>query len=1776
MALEVGTLNARVTVDTAGVASSLGKVKRDLTDVKKSADQVSRTKLNVTPVGTGAVGKASREARSLGTALEGAGRAGRGVQFNPQVANELDKATKTGISLRDVLGSMSSVAGMVGLGAAVGGVSAAFNDMLQTGMVYRKELNTMSAVSGATAEQMNQISQAAKQLGNDNDLAATSAGDAAAAMTELAKGGFTVDQAIGAAKGTLQLAAAAQVDAATAATIQSQALQAFSLDASNAARVSDILAGAANASSAEMTGIAQGMQQAGTVANQFGLSVDDTATSLAMMANAGIQGSDAGTLLKTALLSLTDQGKPAQAAIDELGLSIYDANGKFVGMQSLMEQLQDASESMTAEQYQAATATLFGSDAMRLAGIAAQQGGEGFDKLRGAVTRQGQAAEVAAAQTQGLPGAIGRVENAWETASTTIFEKSEGVIVKALDGVTAGIEAVGGAISGEGFTGGAAVVENLAGQVKLLASGAKDAGDATTGALVPGATDMASAMGQAGKAVGAVDEALSGWAAPLAAAGIVGLAANMSGLTGKMNAGSQSVMRFGQEMRVQQALAAKYGQNLGMAGSAMAVMRSRSVALDAAMTKASAAYMRSSAGLRVVASSHQAAARASRAQAMATSSGFMAADRIIAQAGHGFVATTARMGASAKGLAGGGLSLLKSSLGGVKAAAGGLMGALGGPWGIAIMGASAAIGFLVQKNQEAKEAAEKHAKLQRDLKDTLDKTTGAITEQTGALIENQLAESGALDKAKELNLSSQTMIDSALGNADAQARVKAATDGALKSAIESTSAWERVGGALEAAGYTSLDLADAMGGNREKMAQLTEVTGFMHKETRELENAVAGTRGKYGELIDSVNGANDALADASSEQMQIKLEALQVSAKQTKGVMDALGDAVYKIEDDKTISVSADAVTEETRLKMEKLGVKVSEPMNGRVSITMEKGADIPALLDQIGIKLQQTPNGYIRVNSDDINKAKSDLDAMNLKTMTLKDGSLAINTNAPEVLERLVQLGLAKKDHSGKVTIDWSSIQNSTSRMDALRGNVENGAKGHANVTDNTGKTNENVNNMRGNVQAGAKGHVSISDNAEATRSHIKSTLSAENTNTFSDHVINITRKIRDIFTRENADGNYYPTVQAFADGGDTGVQRAVERRMRGGAEPAHTAHIAPAGAYRVFAENETGGEAYIPLAESKRGRSEKILAQVANKFGYQLMDANGQVQAFASGGVVDSITGLVQRHFPGMTITSTYRNTNDLHGQGKAVDVSNGFDTTPEMQALARWFYKNFKNQLAELIHYPLNGWKNVDEGKDFDFGEPTNSQHRNHVHIAAHQPLAAPAPKLGKEGLDDYKDLDGAVGGKKPKPTPPRATSTENATMGAIDAGTAAVQQREINGGKGTLLEDGSFLELMASLYSVHTGKPVADDIVSWGQVVGLHSKAVDDGQVAEVAQAAQETAKSSKQLGDVAKQLKAGGHDDLAGVLAPTDSLPKVDGNSGNRYADAIIREGRRRGITDRGIKIALATALVESNMKMYANHADPASLKYPHDAVGSDHDSVGLFQQRANGAWGTVADRMDPARSAGMFYDKLDDADYNTGDPGAHAQRVQVSAFPDRYNTRMGEAQALLDKYNGKTRKVKAMADGGILGGLRQAHINDGSSAVLWAEAGPEAYIPLSSDKKARSLDIWAETGKRLGVDVLSMMNFIGSGIPALMQGKLDFNTGGSTSLSALGLNMDAAAYRGGKAVEPHAQRAGQQAGQAVGAVFNGPVTIQDPKKYLHGQLNNAERQLKHAIRSVMP
>lgn len=686
--------------------------------------------------------------------------------------------------LRPALGVAGKLGGALGLAFAGAGIAGLSKEIIDVGSTYRTEMNSLQAVTQASGAAMEAAAAKARALGNDMDLPATSAGDAAAAMTELAKGGFTLQESMEAAKGTLQLAAAAQIDAASAATIQSQALQAFGLTADYASTAADVLSGAANASSAEITGIAHGLQQAGTVAHQFGVSMEDTATTLAVFANAGIQGSDAGTLMKSALLALTDQGKPAQAAIEELGLTVYDAHGKFVGMSDLFDQLNLAASRMTEEQYQAATATLFGSDAMRLAGIAAQQGAEGFNRTRSAVTRAGQAAELAAAQTQGLPGAIEMVGNAWEETALGIYTSIEGPLASGLKGLAEGITGLAPTIAD--FS--AAAVGTFAD----LAGSAAALGGAFT-QLPPEVQHLGLAL--AGLAIAKHTGAIGAFSSKVASvkSGIAGFRTDIASTRGAF-----------QEL----------GGSISKTSAAMLVLGERIPAIG----KMGDAYHGASSKLKTVAAAHREAATAARAQWIAEKDLFTAIDHLGASIGHGTAAKAASFAGTMKGS-------VAAAISGVKSAAGGLISMLGGPWGAAFLAAGWAVGEVsselakARKQQELlREATRRTAESQREMATAIvsGDTAGAIKSMTTALDEylerqQQLAETkpGKIGGALRLTWDSIASGGDVIGSAR-----KIAADTVIAENAE------RVSEAFKKVGISSTEMSAAISGSDEKFAAL--------------------------------------------------------------------------------------------------------------------------------------------------------------------------------------------------------------------------------------------------------------------------------------------------------------------------------------------------------------------------------------------------------------------------------------------------------------------------------------------------------------------------------------------------------------------------------------------------------------------------------------------------------------------------------------------------------------------------------------------------------------------------------------------------------------------------------------------------------------------------------------------------------------------------------------------------------------------------------------------
>jgi TP901 family phage tail tape measure protein len=285
---------------------------------------------------------------------------------------------------------------------------------------FEQTLNVLGATSGATGAQLEQVAAKAKALGADLTLPATSAQDAAQVMLELSKAGFSVQESMDAAKGALQLSAAAQVDAAKAAQITAGAINAFNLEASDAVRIADLLAAGANASSASMTDLAQGLQQAGFMFHAVGMPVEDLVTSLAALTNVGLTGSDAGTALKNALIRLSNPTAKAAKLMASLGFSAYDANGKMKPLPELISALQHSLAGMTDEQRNAALGTIFLSDGMKAMIPLLQLGEQGFNDLKSQVTVAGSAADVAGAQMKGWNGAVASARSQMETLQLII------------------------------------------------------------------------------------------------------------------------------------------------------------------------------------------------------------------------------------------------------------------------------------------------------------------------------------------------------------------------------------------------------------------------------------------------------------------------------------------------------------------------------------------------------------------------------------------------------------------------------------------------------------------------------------------------------------------------------------------------------------------------------------------------------------------------------------------------------------------------------------------------------------------------------------------------------------------------------------------------------------------------------------------------------------------------------------------------------------------------------------------------------------------------------------------------------------------------------------------------------------------------------------------------------------------------------------------------------------------------------------------------------------
>lgn len=330
-----------------------------------------------------------------------------------------NKVKGVGQSLLPVTGALT------GVGVASTVMANNFND-------------AMSQAAGALDKPMSEMEdlrQLAIQTGRDTVFSATDAGNA---ITELAKGGLTeADIKAGALKTTMDLAASSGMDLGEAANVVVQAMGAFGLSANESAEAANALAGAAAASSTDVEPLTQALAQCSAGAKNAGWSIQETTAVLARFADAGIEGSDAGTSLKTMLQRLAAPTDSAATMIEQLGIQTRDSNGDLLGASEIAEELQNKLGGLDSASRDAALSTIFGSDAMRAATVMMDSGTEGIQKYINAANDQEAAQRLANSQMSDGSRAIEELKGSLETAAIQIGDTLAPIVQKVAELITA-------------------------------------------------------------------------------------------------------------------------------------------------------------------------------------------------------------------------------------------------------------------------------------------------------------------------------------------------------------------------------------------------------------------------------------------------------------------------------------------------------------------------------------------------------------------------------------------------------------------------------------------------------------------------------------------------------------------------------------------------------------------------------------------------------------------------------------------------------------------------------------------------------------------------------------------------------------------------------------------------------------------------------------------------------------------------------------------------------------------------------------------------------------------------------------------------------------------------------------------------------------------------------------------------------------------------------------------------------------------------------------------
>lgn len=333
--------------------------------------------------------------------------------------------------VRRVFGLLKSPLVAAGVTISAG---AGIADTIQTYADFEAAMSEVKAISGATSEEFAQLTEKANQMGAVTKFTAS---ESAEAFKYMAQAGWDAKEMMDGIEGLMALAAASGEDLGTTSDIVTDALTAFGMAAKDSGRFADVMAKAASATNTDVAKMGDTFKYVAPVAGALGYSIEDTAVAIGLMANSGIKASQAGTSLRSLLTNLTHPVGQAADAIDELKISITNADGSVKPLSQTLQELREKFRALSESERAQYAAMLAGQEGMSGLLAIVNASDQDFADLTEQINNSsGAAQEMADIMMDNLSGKFELFTGVLDSMKMSLGEKFKPYLIEALDWLT--------------------------------------------------------------------------------------------------------------------------------------------------------------------------------------------------------------------------------------------------------------------------------------------------------------------------------------------------------------------------------------------------------------------------------------------------------------------------------------------------------------------------------------------------------------------------------------------------------------------------------------------------------------------------------------------------------------------------------------------------------------------------------------------------------------------------------------------------------------------------------------------------------------------------------------------------------------------------------------------------------------------------------------------------------------------------------------------------------------------------------------------------------------------------------------------------------------------------------------------------------------------------------------------------------------------------------------------------------------------------------------------